>query len=132
MNKLNISAVSASAFALFCLIAVPAQAQTGFTRSVLQKTDFPGDQYSTLLMSVTINPNFTIARHTHPGIEIGYVVKGTGDIMIEGKPVLHLKAGQSYQIPAGVPHSAKAGRHGETIVVTYVVDKNKPLATPAP
>ena len=34
-------------------------------------------------------------RHTHPGIEIGYVMEGEVDLMVEGQPAQHLKAGDS-------------------------------------
>ena len=44
--------------------------------------------------------------HTHPGIETGYVLEGEADLIIEGK-TQHLKAGDSYSIPAGAVHDVK-------------------------
>ena len=41
-------------------------------------------------------------RHTHPGVETGYVLEGELDLLIDGQPPKKLKAGDSYQIPAGV------------------------------
>ena len=72
-------------------------------------------------------------RHTHPGIETGYVLEGELNLLIDGQPEKTLKAGDSYQIPAGVVHDAKA--HGDKamkVLGVYVVDKTKPLASPAP
>jgi mannose-6-phosphate isomerase-like protein (cupin superfamily) len=46
---------------------------------------------------------------------------------------LHLKASDSYAIPAGAAHDAKV--HGDKplkVLGIYVVDKTKPLASPAP
>ena len=56
-------------------------------RTVLQKNDFPGDKMSTLVVLIEIAPNFVVAKHTHPGIETGYLLEGEADLIIEGKPV---------------------------------------------
>jgi quercetin dioxygenase-like cupin family protein len=72
-------------------------------------------------------------RHNHPGIESGYVLEGEGDLLIDGQPPLHLKAGDSYQIQAGAIHDAKvSGDKPLKVLGVYVVDKTKPLASPAP
>ena len=79
-----------------------------------------------------IGPGGAAGRHTHPGIETGYVLEGEADLLIDGKPPLRLKAGESYSIPAGVVHDAKV--HGDKslkVLGIYVVDKTKPLASPA-
>ena len=75
----------------------------------------------------------TAGRHTHPGIETGYILEGEADLLIDGKPPQHLKAGDSYQIPAGAVHDAKvSGDKALKVLGIYVVDKTKPLASPAP
>ena len=118
---------------LLCLAVPAAQAQQqAIKRTILQKMDFPGGGYATLIVAVEIAAHSLVPRHTHPGIEMGYVLTGEGDLMIDGQPTLHLKPGTSYQIPAGVPHSARTGAAPQRIIVTYVVDKTKPLASPAP
>lgn len=48
-------------------------------------------------------------RHTHPGVETGYVLAG-GELLADGKPPLKLKVDDSYQIPAGAVHDARGGR----------------------
>jgi quercetin dioxygenase-like cupin family protein len=66
----------------------------------------------------------TIARPTHPGIESGYVVGG--------QPTRTLKAGDGFQVPPETPHAGgKNGDKGTRIAITYVVEKGKPLASPA-
>jgi Cupin domain len=60
-------------------------------------------------------------------------LEGEADLIIDGKPDLHLKAGDSYAIPAGAVHDARV--HGDKplkVLGVYVVDKTKPLASPAP
>jgi quercetin dioxygenase-like cupin family protein len=104
----------------------------GIKRTPLQKVEFP-DGYNTVTGIAEIPPGGSAGRHTHPGIETGYVLEGEASIIIEGKPELHLKAGDSYSIPAGAVHDAKT--HGDKsvkVLAVYVVDKNKPLASPVP
>jgi quercetin dioxygenase-like cupin family protein len=100
-------------------------------RIPLQKFDVPGAGYETVVGIAEIAPNVDIGRHSHPGIESGYVLEGDGILVIEGKPDRPLKAGDSYQIPAGAVHTAKSGPHGTKVLAVYVVEKGKPLATPA-
>jgi quercetin dioxygenase-like cupin family protein len=106
--------------------------QGGIKRTPLQKAEFP-DGFVTMSGIAEIPAGGTAGRHTHPGIEMGYLLEGEADLVIEGKPDQHLKAGDSYSIPAGVVHDAKV--HGDKplkVLGIYVVDKSKPFATPAP
>jgi quercetin dioxygenase-like cupin family protein len=109
-----------------------ALAQGGIKRTELQKVEFP-DGYNTITDLAEVQPGGSAGRHTHPGIETGYVLEGEVDLIMEGKPDQHLKAGDSYLIPAGVVHDPKT--HGDRplkVLAVFVVDKTKPLSTPAP
>jgi quercetin dioxygenase-like cupin family protein len=101
-------------------------------RTVLQKNDFPGDKMTTLVVLIEIAPNFVVAKHTHPGIETGYVQDGEVTVTYDGQPEKTFKTGDGYTNPAAVPHVAKAGPQGVKLIATFVVDKDKPLAAPAP
>jgi quercetin dioxygenase-like cupin family protein len=101
-------------------------------RTVLQKNDFPGDKMSTLLVLVEIAPNFVVAKHTHPGLETGYVLEGELVLAIDGQGEKAIKAGESYTNPAATPHIAKGGPQGAKVIATFIVDKDKPLATATP
>jgi quercetin dioxygenase-like cupin family protein len=79
-----------------------------------------------------IVPNVNIGRHTHPGVESGYLLDGEIVLIVAGQPDRTMKPGDSWQIPVGAAHDAKSGPNGAKIIVTYVVEKGKPLATPAP
>jgi quercetin dioxygenase-like cupin family protein len=106
--------------------------QPGIKRTPLQKVDFP-DGYSTITVSAELAPGASAGRHTHPGTEIGYVLDGEVDLMVQGQETKHLKAGDSWQIAPEVPHDAKAiGDKPLKFIGIYIVDKTKPLATPAP
>ena len=52
---------------------------------------------------------------------------------VDGEAPRVLKAGDSYFIPAGRIHDARAhGAVATRVLATYVVEKGKPLSTPAP
>ena len=112
-------------------IAAAQQPET-IKRTLLQKFDVPGSNYETVMGLADIAPNANIGRHTHPGIEGGYLIEGELVIMLEGQPPKTYKAGGSWQLPPGAVHDAKAGPGGAKVIVSYVVEKGKPLATPAP
>jgi quercetin dioxygenase-like cupin family protein len=110
----------------------PPPAPTGFTRKILSQMDGPMPGYVTLVVEVNIDPGVLVARHTHPGIESGYVVSGGLDLPIEGQPVRTLKPGDGFQVPVATPHVGGKNGDVKTVVVsTYVVEKGKPLASPA-
>ncbi|MBX3529486.1 MAG: cupin domain-containing protein [Rhizobiaceae bacterium] len=123
--------VVAGAVAALLLVS-GATAQEGIKRTPLQKVDFP-DGYTTVTGLAEIQPGVSAGRHTHPGIETGYVLEGETVMSIDGQPDQTMKAGDSYTIPAGVPHDAKAvGERPVKVIAVYVVERGKPLATPAP
>jgi len=100
-------------------------------RTTLQKSDVPGTNYETVFGIAEIAPNADFASHTHPGTESGYLMEGSLTHDVEGQPTREARAGDSVFIPAGVPHSGRAGPEGAKILSTWVVEKGKPLASPA-
>ncbi|QTL02284.1 cupin domain-containing protein [Aquabacter sp. L1I39] len=104
----------------------------GIARAVLDKTPFPGEAHMTLLVTADLEPGAVIARHTHPGVESVYVVKGGGVVRLEGRPDRSMTAGEGLIIPAGLPHLFENGTDATRIAITYVVEKDKPLVTSAP
>jgi quercetin dioxygenase-like cupin family protein len=110
--------------------AMTQQTQT-IKRIPLQKFDVPGTAYETVIGIAEITANAMIGRHTHPGPESGYMLEGEMVLMIDGQPEKTLRAGDSYQIPAGAVHDGRSGPKGAKVIATYVVEKGKPLASPA-
>jgi len=112
--------------------AAPAAA-TGVKRTILSQTDGPVPGYTTINMMVEIEPGVSIPRHTHPGIESTLVLEGNLELPVEGKETRVVKAGDAFQIPPETPHAGgKPSDVKAKLNVTYIVDKSKPLATPAP
>lgn len=104
----------------------------GFTRTVLNRTEFPGDKMVTLQVLVEIEPNVLVARHTHPGIEDGYIIEGGGVFGIAGSADRSIGPGDAFAVPLEVPHFLQNGAKKSRVLSVYVVDKDKPLATLAP
>ena len=107
------------------------QVQT-IKRTPLQKFDVPGTQYETVIGMAEIVPNVNIGRHSHPGPESGFMLEGEMVLIVDGQPPKTVKAGESYQVPPGAIHDARSGPQGAKVIATYVVEKGKPLASPAP
>jgi quercetin dioxygenase-like cupin family protein len=101
-------------------------------RTLLQRFDLAPDR-EVILGMAEIPPGLAAGRHTHFGTESGYVAEGSASLEIEGEMPKLLKAGDSYVIPAGKIHDAKTvGDKPVKVIATYIVEKGKPLATPAP
>ena len=107
-------------------------ASAGVTRKILSQMDGPAPGYVTLLVEATIEAGVTIGRHTHPGIEFAYVLEGGFELPIQGQPTRTIKPGDGFQIPPETPHAGgKPGDATSRLLITYVVEKGKPLASPA-
>lgn len=113
------------------LVPVVAQSQqTGTKRTDLQRHDLSAPGLEVVQVRVDFNPGYVSPRHTHPGEEIVYVLEGTLEYQVEGKPPVTLKAGDVLFIPAGTIHAAKnVGSSNGAELATYVVEKGKPLIT---
>jgi quercetin dioxygenase-like cupin family protein len=110
----------------------PPAAASGVTRKILSQTDGPAPGYVTLLVEATIEAGAAVGRHTHPGIESAYVLEGGLELPIQGQPTRMIKAGDAFQIPAETPHAGGKPPDAKCrILITYVVEKGKPLASPA-
>jgi quercetin dioxygenase-like cupin family protein len=122
--------------AAFCLAAILGATATvaqapAIKRTVLQRVDI-GNNMELILGIAEIAPGGSTGRHTHFGTETGYTLEGTASLEIEGETPKLLKAGDSYTIGLGKVHDAKVVGDGPAkVLAVYVVEKGKPLATPA-
>ena len=126
-------AVALAAIAVVGLVVGVWAQQPTFKRTVLQQADIsmPGREAVTAVAE--FQPGAAAGRHTHPGEEIGYVLEGQLLLEQDGKAAVTLRAGQTFLIPPGTVHNAtNSGSGTARVVATYLVEKGKPLATPAP
>jgi len=108
-----------------------AQAQlAGTTRTDLQRHDLSAPGREVIQARVELAPGVASPKHTHPGEEIIYLLEGTMEYDVEGKPPVTLKVGDVLFIPAGTVHAAKnVGNVNAAELATYIVEKGKPLIT---
>jgi len=114
-------------------IAGALAAQTpAIQRTVVTRKDVSVPGREAIVARVEIAPGGYAGKHTHPGDEISYIMEGEGEVLMEGQPPLKVKPGDGFVIPAGVKHDAhNTGSSTLKLVGVYVVQKGKPLATPA-
>ena len=127
-----ICAVTGLAPAATSAQGAPTITSGGVTRKILSRTEGPAPGYITLLVEATIPAGILVVRHKHPGVESAYVLEGGVELPIEGQPTRTFAPGDGYQIPVGVPHGGgKANTMDTRILITYVVEKDKPIASAA-
>ena len=115
----------------FLATGAEAQNAPAAKRIIIKRIDGPMAGYETVSARVEAEPGAVVARHTHPGIESAYVISGSTELTVEGEGSKTYNAGDAFQVPAGVPHGGKFGAEPTTIAATYIVEKGKPLASPA-
>jgi quercetin dioxygenase-like cupin family protein len=104
--------------------------QSGTKRTELQRHDLSAPGREVIQVRVEFDPQYVSPKHTHPGEEIIYVLAGTLEYHVEGKPTATYKAGDVLLVPAGAIHWVKnIGSDTGAELATYVVEKGKPLIT---
>jgi quercetin dioxygenase-like cupin family protein len=99
---------------------------------MVTKADVSVPGREAVVARVEIAPGGVAGWHTHPGDEISYVIDGEATLMLAGQAPRKVVAGEGFVIPAGVVHNAKNdGSVATKLVGVYVVEKGKPLASPA-
>lgn len=101
-------------------------------RTPLEQFEVPGNNYVTIVALTELEPYMTAERHIHPGAELTYVLEGGGEIFHQGHTPFKVGPGDHWRVEAGVPHYLKNGPRRTRLLVTYVLEKGKPLAIPAP
>jgi quercetin dioxygenase-like cupin family protein len=106
---------------------------SGLTRALLLKADVSVPGREAVVARVDVAAGARAGRHTHPGDEISYVLDGQIELLVDGQPARVVKAGESFVIAAGTVHDAHNTSDAQTrLIGVYVVEKGKPLASPAP
>lgn len=127
----NIKSILAGA-ALVVFAGVIVAQVPALTRTIVAKADVSVPGREAVIARVEVAPGGVAGWHTHPGDEISYVSEGEATLMVAGQPQRKVAAGEGFVVPAGVVHNAR--NDGATVVKlvgVYVVEKGKPLASPA-
>ena len=125
-------------FALMSALIVPAHAQeTGVAKPnlVLQQLieGLPkDDKQAVRVLTATFKPGDQTVYHSHRFPVTVYVLEGTFELPVQGQPTRAIKRGDAFQIPPETPHAGGKPVDAKSIIlITYVVEKGKPLASPA-
>ncbi|HSY00360.1 MAG TPA: cupin domain-containing protein [Streptomyces sp.] len=102
----------------------------GVTRTLLQENPSPAKGWKTVQTLVEIPRRRESGRHSHPGVEVGYIVRGDVLMEFDDGSTLRLCTGDPFFIPSGTIHNARnIGKVTTMMLSTYVVDETKPLVT---
>jgi quercetin dioxygenase-like cupin family protein len=100
----------------------------GTRRTDLQQHDLNVPGREVIQVLVDFDPGATFGRHRHPGEEIVYVLEGSIEYRLDGRPPVTLQAGDVLFIPARTVHAAtNVGQLNGAELATYIVEKGKPL-----
>jgi quercetin dioxygenase-like cupin family protein len=132
MKKIRIIALAALMVASGLALHAAQVQQSGIKRTDLLRHDVSVPGRELVQVRVDFAPGVAFGKHSHPGEEIAYVLEGSLEYQLEGKPPVTLKAGEALFIPAGTIHSAKnVGKGNGAELATYIVEKGKPLVVMA-
>jgi quercetin dioxygenase-like cupin family protein len=129
-EKLMMRILAIACVTVSVIVTSAAAQQAGIKRTVLRSIDFPAG-YTTVTAIVELAPGTCSGRHTHPGIDSGFVIQGDFVLKVDGKPEQTFKAGDSFESLPLVPHDG-CSVSGDKLIDTWVIEKGKPLASPAP
>lgn len=117
--------------AVLMAAASAAGAQDPVHKTTLQDQPFPAP-YHTTTVRIVLDGGGDAPPHTHPGVEMAYIIAGRGTISIQGQAPLTVGPGDSVAIPEGKVHSVHNLESDVlTMVSTYVVKSGAPVTSPA-
>jgi quercetin dioxygenase-like cupin family protein len=127
----HIRHLAALALIMTAAASLPASADEPLKRTDLVQGDIDIPGHEAAQVRVDFAPGVLAPKHTHPGEEIAYVLKGTIVYELEGRDPVTLTEGQSLFIPSGVPHSARnIGKDTASELATYIVRKGETVFVP--
>ena len=101
-----------------------------FKRTELQRLPSPIPGWEIVQSLAEIPEGVASGRHSHPGPEIGYIVRGDVAMEFDDRPTLTLQTGDPFLIPPGVVHNARnIGTVTTMMLSTFVFDETQPLTT---
>jgi quercetin dioxygenase-like cupin family protein len=98
------------------------------TRTDLQEhyLSVPGRQV--IQNRVDLGPEAPPIKHGHPGEEIIYVLEGSLEYEIDGRPTATFEAGDVLLVPPETVHAVRnVGSGNAAELATYFVEKDKPF-----
>ena len=108
--------------------AMPLPARSSARSCSTSWSSIPGREIVQVLTEIPVGVES--GWHVHPGEEVGYILAGTVEMMIDGQETLTLRQGDPFLMPPGTPHNAlDVGPGMGMMLSTYIVEVGKPLAS---
>jgi len=98
-------------------------------RQELKRADLATSPSMEVITSISeIRKGESVPRHTHPGVETGYVLQGSM-VQLPGQPPFMMQTGSTFMNLRGVPHAGftVVGDQTLKLLTVHVVDEDKPL-----
>ena len=111
-----------------------ASAKPEITRNELLNVPLKGlDGFDGVMYITDIPPGMSSPRHSHPGYEFNYILKGSVSYQVDGQKPFTLKAGQGTYNARGNIHRVWNPSKTEPaqLVAVLIKETGKPLAIPA-
>jgi len=103
----------------------------GSKRTELQRHALSIAGREVIQVRIDFDPCFRSPEHMHPGDEIVYVLEGTLEYRVQGRPPVTLRPGGVLFIPALAIHTVtNVGTGTGAELATYIVDRHLPLVAP--
>ena len=133
MKPFGVTALGIGALSLRLTLATAIAQQPTIHRKALLTQDLPIPGYQTVMATVELPAGGREGRHTHAGALVVYTQEGVLTFDYEGKPTMTYKAGDSFYIEPGKIHEGiNKGTSPVKAIATFVIEKGKPLTSPAP
>lgn len=101
--------------------------------NLAQDVDMTGAPQQVVFLERDMAPGQTSGLHIHHGVEMNVLLQGTVRLTVQGQAPRVMHRGDSVRIAREVPHEAvNIGRDTVKLIITYVVDKDRPLKEPWP
>jgi len=128
MKPVKLVAVALLIAGIGFAVHLSAQQPPGIKRSDALRHDLGVADREVIQVRVDFAPGASFGNHTHPGAEVAYVLEGTLEYRLEGRPPVVLNAGEALYIPPGAVHAARnVGTTNAAELATYIVEKGRPL-----
>jgi quercetin dioxygenase-like cupin family protein len=99
-------------------------------RRVIQRAPLSVPGREMVQVETEIPPGVESGWHVHPGEEVGYIIAGQVEMMVQGRANVILNPGDGFLIPPATPHNARdIGPETGRMLSTYIVEIGQPIAT---
>ena len=95
--------------------------------TILHRAEFPGD-YASVLVLIEVDAGEYVARHTHPGLEMTYLLEGEAILSVDGRADQPMKAGDGSRFLPVATQCSIGDKPGRALG-HYVVENDQPVTT---